>query len=173
MLIMEHNTLFRIIYTLILGIVIAFFFGIGIQAYYEPPKQPEYPMTGFDYRYGEPKLEGEEASRYDEEQRIYQEKLQVYEEERQSYERNVAMILMSLAVVTVAGAFVATNRIGFISDGVLLGGLFTILHSIIRGFAAQDTKFLFMIVTVAVVVVMVLGYRRFMVRPNQKSRKKR
>lgn len=155
---MEHNTIFRVIYTLILGIVIAFFFGIGVQAFYEPPKAPEYPAFT-TYKSAEPSAD--EIAAQEARDRQFESEMRAYDEQRQPYERNVAVILMALAIVTIVGAFIAAPRIGFLSDGILLGGLFTVLHSIVRGFAVQDMKFLFVIVSVAVVVVLTLGYRRF------------
>ena len=54
---MEHNTLFKLVYTFILGIVIALFFGIGIAAFYEQPKPPEYESSTALYKTSEPSVE--------------------------------------------------------------------------------------------------------------------
>lgn len=166
---MEHNTIFRVIYTLILGIVIAFFFGIGVQAFYEAPKAPEYPSFT---PYKSAELNVEQRAEQEARDRQYESDMRAYDEQRKPYERNVAIILMSLAVVTVVSAFVLAPRIGFLSDGVLLGGLFTVLHSIVRGMMVDDTKFLFVMVTIAVVVVLALGYRRFISHPEKVTSKK-
>lgn len=166
---MEHNTIFRVIYTLILGIVIAFFFGIGVQAFYEAPKAPEYPRASITYKENPSDEEMREQQAQD---KKFEEDMRSYDEQRKPYERNVAIILMSLAVVTVVSAFVLVPRIGFLSDGVLLGGLFTVLHSIVRGMMVDDTKFLFVMVTIAVVVVLALGYRRFISHPEKVTSKK-
>ncbi len=48
-----------------------------------------------------------------------------------------------------------------ISDGLLLGGVFTLGYSIIRGFAGDDDKFRFFVVIVGLVVTVVLGDLKF------------
>ena len=153
---MEHNTLFKLIYTFILGVVIALFLGVGVQAFYEPPKQPEYPIIESSYKEGT-KISDEDAAK----QAQFEKDSRAYSGIRQGYERNVSVILLVLAVLTIAIGLLFAHQIGFLSDGILLGGLFTVVHSLIRGFAAEDSKYLFMASTVAVAVVLYLGYRRF------------
>ena len=152
---MEHNTLFKLIYTFILGVVIALFLGVGVQAFYEPPKEPQYPIV--IYKESSTPATKEDAAK----QMQYEQDMRAYTGKRQSYERNVSVILLILAVVTIAIGLIFAHQIGFLSDGILLGGLFTLVHALIRGFAAEDSKYLFIAATVAVAVVLYLGYRRF------------
>jgi len=169
---MEHNTLFRLVYTFISGVVIALFFGIGVQAFYEPPKAPEfgYPSAAIGSKDAIPSEA--EIQKQQEMQRQFESEQKAYDKVHQEYSRNVAIILLVLAVVAVAAAFAAAPKAAFLSDGVLLGGLFTLLHSIVRGFSANDTKTLFAISTVAVVIVLYLGYRRFL-RPAPSTKNAR
>lgn len=154
---MEHNTLFKLIYTFILGVVIALFVGVGVSAFYEPPKEPEYPIITSSYKEPAGEISKEDAAK----QEQFERDMRAYSEIRQGYERNVSVILLGLAVVTITIGLVFSRQIGFLSDGILLGGLFTLVHALIRGFAADDTKYLFAASTVAVAVVLYLGYRRF------------
>ena len=152
---MEHNTLFKLIYTFILGVVITLFLGVGVQAFYEPPKHPEYPVSDAVYNTEGPTPEEQQA------QKQYEKDAKAYGESHQTYERNVSMVLVGLAVATVAIGLIFSRQIGFLSDGILLGGLFTLVHALIRGFAADDSKFLFVVAAVAVITILFLGYRRF------------
>ncbi|MEO5691254.1 MAG: hypothetical protein ABIQ64_03650 [Candidatus Saccharimonadales bacterium] len=165
---MEHNTLFKLIYTLILGVAITLFVGVGVQAFYEPPKSPEYPTSQAMYKAEAPTPEEQKA------QKQYEVAMSDYSKSRQTYERNVSMVLVGLAVVVIAIGLTFSRQIGFLSDGILLGGLFTLLHSLIRGFAAEDSKFLFVVATVAVATILFLGYRRFshVGSPTKKKSKK-
>ncbi|QQS18821.1 hypothetical protein IPL68_02020 [Candidatus Saccharibacteria bacterium] len=43
----------------------------------------------------------------------------------------------------------------------MLGGLFTLIYSIGRGFASQNSKYVFIAITVGLALVIYLGYRRF------------
>lgn len=157
---MEHNTLFKLVYTFILGVIIALFIGIGVQAFYEPPKAPEYRSAEVSAKLSTPTEE--ELQKQQEFQKQFEAEQKVYEQARHEYSRNVAIILLVLAVAVIVTAFVVAPKVIFLSDGILLGGLFTLLHSIIRGFSANDTKILFAISTAAVAVVLYLGYRRFL-----------
>lgn len=165
---MEHNSLFKLIYTLILGVVITLFVGVGVQAFYEPPKSPAYPESASFYKTETPSPEDQKA------QKQYERAMNDYTETRQTYERNVSMILVGLAVLVIGIGLVFSRQIGFLSDGILLGGLFTLLHALIRGFAAEDSKFLFLASSVAVAAILFLGYRRFSMRaaPVTKKSKK-
>lgn len=47
------------------------------------------------------------------------------------------------------------------ANGILLGGLFTLVYGVARGFVSRDTTTLFITLSVALALVMVLGFRRF------------
>lgn len=54
----------------------------------------------------------------------------------------------------------------YIADGVLLGGVLTLLYSIVRGFGSQDTMFRFVVVSIGLVIALLLGYIKF-IKPNK------
>ena len=56
-----------------------------------------------------------------------------------------------------------------IADGAMIGGIFTLLYSIIRGFQADDAQFRFVLVTVGLIIALVLGYLKF-IRPDGKRK---
>lgn len=152
---MEQNKALQIVYTFFVGILLAVFVGVGINTFYPPPAEPVYPLIT------EPAV-GET----NEEQSLRQEKLEEQyrayeEEERQPYERNVSLIAVVSAVLFVVLSIVLEKRIKIISDGVMLGGLFTLLYGILRGFAAQDSKYLFVVVSISLALVLFLGYHKF------------
>lgn len=161
---MEHNTLFKLIYTFFLGLVIAIFFGVGIQAFYESPKSPEYPMSKPGMSKTGEYSEQEFAAQQKEQDKFNQE-MKSFETTRHSYERNVSILLLIFAVGTVTIGLVFSSRFGFLSDGVLLGGLFTLVHSLIRGSQVSDEKYMFIATSVSLAVVLFLGYRRFVKQP--------
>jgi hypothetical protein len=47
------------------------------------------------------------------------------------------------------------------ADGVMIGGLFVLLYSLGRGFASENSKYVFIVVTVGLVTVLYMGYHRF------------
>ena len=146
----------RWLYTLFLAILIALFFGLGVSAFYPAPQEPELPA------YTQAKIEPTESteeqkaqeSKYEQDQRIYQEELK-------GYSRNASMIILALAVISLVIALTIISNIDLISDALLLGGLITLIYSIIRGFMAEDPKFRFAIVSVGLVITVVIGYLKF------------
>lgn len=159
---MTDNRTLTIVYTFFLGIILALFIGLGISTFYEGPKQPEYPTAletsvtkeGPTPEQQAKQVEFEKASRK-------------YEKDYQLYSRNVSMIALVAAVVLLIMSFIAEKRNQVIANGLLLGGVFTLLYSIIRGFVSQDTKYTFVAVSVGLLVALYLGYRRFAAHPDQ------
>jgi hypothetical protein len=151
---MMDSGLLRIIYTFFLGLLLAVFIGVGINTFYEPPTAPRYSPEMNSYG---KELTDEQAAK----QREFDIANEKYFDEMKPYNRNVSIISLAAAVFLLVLSIIFQSRIKLISGGVMLGGLFTLLYSIIRGFASEDSKYLFVVITVGLLIVLVLGYRRF------------
>lgn len=147
----ESNKLLRFIYTLFLGALLAVFVGVGINAFYAAPQPPQYPAV-----IGPEKTAPDVST-----QRQYEVQSKAYESASQAYNRNVSIIALAAAVGFVAASLVAEKRTKTIADGVMLGGLFTLLYSIGRSFASANNKYMFLVVTISLCLVLYLGYHRF------------
>jgi hypothetical protein len=157
----------KFIYTIFIGLLIALFVGLGIDAFYSAPKAPEYPEA---YKFPtSAKLEedktAEEKAAELETQRKYEEESKKYQEEYKLHNRNVSIISLSIAVIILALSVIFATQLGVIADGAILGGVFTLIYAIIRGFEAGDPKFRFIVTTVGLVVALVLGYVKF-IKPH-------
>lgn len=152
---MEDNKILKLVYTFFVGLLITLFIGVGISTFYPSPTGPEYPVAAETYG-REPTEKEVQAQKEFEERRIQYEK-----NELQPYNRNVSIILIVAAVILLTLSIVFENKIKVISDGVMLGGLFTLIYGIGRGFASQNTKYVFVIITVSLASVLYLGYKRF------------
>lgn len=150
-----ESFMLKIMYTLFLGILLAIFVGVGIDTFYPAPKAPESPLS-YEVKYDRPLTEEERQAEaaFQNEQKSFMEKLSVYN-------RNVSIIALVFAVAFLVIGLSLAHRIDVISDGLLLSGVFTLLYSIGRGFAAEDTAYRFMVVSVGVVVALALGYLKF------------
>lgn len=148
---MEGNVL-RFIYTFFLGIMLALFVGLGISTFYEGPKQPDAPIS---IESKTPTPQQEAANRQ------YEQQFRAYEKQAQSYSRNVSIIALICSIILLVASFLMERFTQIITNGLLLGGLFTLLYSVIRGFASQDNKMTFITVSVGLVVAIYLGYQRF------------
>lgn len=157
---MEDRRLLRLVYTFFLGILIALFVGVGINTFYPGPKQPQYP-TALNTLGKEPTEQEIKI------QQQWDKQMAAHEKELKPYNRNVSMIALGAAVLLLVVSVVLEKRIHILSEGTLVGGLFTLLYSIGRGFASQESKLVFAAVTIGLIIVLFVGYHQF--RRQKKS----
>jgi hypothetical protein len=84
----------------------------------------------------------------------------------QAYSRNVSVASMCGAVLLLGASLLLERRNKVMANGVLLGGLFTLVYGVGRGFVSRDTTTLFVTLAVALLIVLYLGFRRFRSRPG-------
>jgi hypothetical protein len=147
------NKILTLVYTFFLGLMLALFVGLGISTFYESPKPPEYPIT-LETKAEQTPADTAKIQKYESE-------IRDYEKVSQTYNRNVSIIALVSAVILLAISLAFERYNAVIANGVLLGGLFTLLYSIGRGFASQDSKMTFVTVSVGLIIAIYLGYRRF------------
>ncbi len=154
----------KLIYTFFLGILLAIFVGVGISAFYPGPASPTYPVelnnTGKE-------LTEEQMAQ----QRDYDVAVKQYDLDMQPYNRNVSIVTLIAAIVFLVTSLIYEKKIKIIADGIMLGGLFTLLYSIGRGFASQDNKYVFVVVSVGLALVIYLGYHRFVAERGETKAK--
>ncbi|KKR61705.1 MAG: hypothetical protein UU00_C0009G0027 [Microgenomates group bacterium GW2011_GWC1_40_35] len=130
--------------------------GVGIAAFYPEPKPPEYPSALKIPREGglnqpvfnELKGEQEEFDRLE----------KAFEQNLETYNRNVSIIAIVASIITLVVSLTLFGKLLLIADGLLLGGVLTLLYSIIRGFGSGNNKFQFIIVSLSFTVALILGY---------------
>jgi hypothetical protein len=159
----EQYTLLRAIYVVFLGLIIALFVGLGIAAFYETPKRPEQSSLAQETNYAkEPTPQAIEA------QKAFENQIKEYEENKLGpYNRNVSIITLVIAVVILTVGLLFSGRFLVLSDGILLGGVFTLLYSIIRATMANNIRFTFIVVAVSLAVTLFLGFWKFLRRPKK------
>jgi hypothetical protein len=161
---MDDNKVLKLVYTFFLGLLLAIFVGVGVNTFYPGPKAPEYPTSINTYG-KEP--DAEQLAK----QKEFDQKMEQHNKDSKPYNRNVSMLTLAAAVIFLAVSIMYEKRIKIIADGVMLGGLFTLLYSIGRGFASEDSKYVFIVVTVGLAIVLYLGYHRFVKDNSAKSSK--
>ncbi len=110
----------------------------------------------------------ESASQSARQDQEWQKTNEIYMNSMRTYNRNVSIAAIIFAVFFLVLSFTVLEKILVMADGFLLGGLFTLLYSIIRGFDSQDSKFRFIIITVALIVACLVGYKKFIMIPGKK-----
>jgi multisubunit Na+/H+ antiporter MnhB subunit len=154
--------LLEVLSLLAVGVLVAFFVGFGIQAFYPAPEFPEE-RFGLTETPPEEDSEGKETFREKEEKELT---ARAYQEEVVEYNRIVSLIAISIAVL-ILGAVLLLRRIGIpaIRDGVALGGVLTLFYGLVLALQAEGDVFRFVMVGVVLVVVLVTAYLRF--RPDR------
>jgi len=156
-------TVLKAIYVVFLGLIIALFCGLGVAAFYQQPKEPKAPITGIQT------VEQKQGIVVDQAQVNYENEFRKYEEEkRKPYNRNVSIITLSLATIILVISLILSNKLPILSDGILLGAVFTLIYSIIRGISAGNPRFTFIIVSVGLVITIFIGFWKFLRKPKGK-----
>lgn len=163
----------KFIYTLFIGILLVLFVGFGINAFYEEPKYPEFPVR---LKYPVPLSPETKDSTFSAQiarDQMQQEKVQKdFQKNIEIYNRNVSVIGLTAAIIFLVISLLLAKNLLLISDGLLLGGVFTLLYGIGRGFASHDSKFQFVTVTIGLVISLVLGYIKF-IKPVNHTKSER
>lgn len=169
----------KVVYTFFTGLLLATFVGVGIAAFYPAPQYPEYPteLEGVDVCLIETeaghrpcaKLDGMAEPTEEQKQikRDYDASVKQHETDQQRYARNVSITSFVFALIFAAIGLILESSLKLIADGVLLGGLFTLVYGIGWGFATEDNVYRFIVVTIGLAVMLALGYLKF-VRPDGK-----
>lgn len=150
----ERYSILQILYSIFLGILIAVFIGVGINTFYSAPPAPKWP-TELNY-YGKEPSEAQIRI-----EKAYAEKQRAYDEKMKPYNRNVSIIALIGAVSLVGVSLVFEKKLRVISDGLMAGGILTLMYGLGRGFASGDDKYSFVTISVALVLVLYLGFHRF------------
>jgi hypothetical protein len=149
------------LYSLLLGIFLTFFVGIGINTFYAQPiyHEPASCMAPLQ-KDGAPSISQEQC----------QKEINANQNRTNTYSQNVSLIALVAAVIYVAIGFLVFRSTQLFSSGFLFGSIFTLLYSLARGLNSNNHVFAFIIVTISIILVMAIGYLRF-VRVSSKTTK--
>lgn len=164
------------VYILGLSIVVVLFIAFGIQAFYREPAPPEYPK---DPRFEEPRFakpieptpgpeyfQSPEYQRYLEEQKVFERKFQEFEAARKQYTLNTFYIASVAGIIVIILSLLLPVRLAVIRSGLLLGGVWTIVYAVGRGFGEMNPQARFLVAAIALVALIFLGYRKLRERES-------
>lgn len=149
------------IYTIFLALLIALFVGVGIDAFYPAPKEPQYPveMENVKSCCEETPVQTEARVTFEKAQRKYM-------EDMKPYNLNVSIISLVASIIILILSLTLLNKIKMIADGILLGGVFSTMYSIMRGMMVENSQFRFLIITAGMLIALGLGYIKF-IKPKE------
>lgn len=161
----------RIIFSIFQGLMLAVFVGVGAYTFYPPPEQYDAQIRDLSrreqaIRNSKPENELTTADRKQIQELVDQRNdlTDAKEAARKPWTRGTSVMLIVFATLAMAVSLVRTDRLPVISNGLLLGGVFTMLYGV-GWIVATDTSVIrFLVVTIAFVITMGLGYVRFVRR---------
>jgi hypothetical protein len=152
-----RTSLLEVLSMLAVGVLIAFFVGFGIQAFYPAPEPPENPTTGMVK--GPEDLSPEQEAQEEE----FARQMRTYrEEELPAYDRTASLVAVGIAVLILTAVLLLRRlRIRAIRDGVALGGVLALLYGLVLALQSEGDVFRFLMVAVVLLVVLVTVFLRF------------
>jgi hypothetical protein len=81
--------------------------------------------------------------------------------QREAWRQSTSVILIVLATALMAVSLMLGDSVTVLSNGILLGGLFTMLYGVGWGLASGNSVTRFLVLVAALVVSLVLGYLKF------------
>jgi hypothetical protein len=161
----------RTIFSFFLGLMLTTFIGVGVYTFHPPPDQYGDQITDLNRR--------EEAIRHsrsdaelspsdrDQIQEINSQRNALLDADvqlRRAWGRSTSIVLIVCATLAMAVSLVRAAQLPVISNGLLLGGVFTMLYGV-GWIVATDTSIVrFAVMTVAFAITLALGYVRFVRR---------
>lgn len=171
------NAGLQIIFSIFLGIMVMAFIGVGVYTFYPTPDpvgqeelQELYRQQEDIQRFKDPTaLTDAERDRLAAVQADIRKVEDRLEAQREVWGRNTSIILIAFATLTMAISLVRAEQLPVISNGLLLGGVFTMIYGVGWIVATGTSYARFVVMTVALIITLVLGYVRFVWRRRIKG----
>ncbi|MDQ1246717.1 MAG: hypothetical protein QG597_1085 [Actinomycetota bacterium] len=170
-----QQAILQAIYAVFLGGVMTAVVAVGLFTFYPQPNTYQTQIEQLDQReqaiYSECKTEActTTPAQQNEIRAIELEREEVWkaqEVEQKEWNRTAGILMIGIATVLLAVSLVRWDRAIVISNGLLLGGLFTMVFGIGLTLAGGDDVVRFIVLAVALAITVVLGYLRFARAPK-------
>ena len=161
----------RTIFSFFLGLMLAVFIGLGVYTFYPQPHPNESAIEGLENREKEirdsrpaTELTIEEREQIQEIQRQRSELVEGETAAWRPWGTRTSIILIVFSTLALAVSLIRADQLPVISNGLLLGGVFTMLYGVGWIVATDTSVTRFLVMTVALVITVGLGYVRFVRR---------
>jgi len=161
----------RTIFSFFLGLMLAAFVGVGVYTFHSPPEQFDSQIRDLDRRQqairdSRPpnELEASDRDQIREINRQRNDLTDAAEKARKPWTRSTSIILMVFATLTMIVSLVRAGQLPVISNGLLLGGVFTMLYGVGWIVVSETSITRFLVMTAGLLTTLGLGYLRFVRR---------
>ena len=163
-----RSTGLRTIFSFFLGLMLVAFAGVGVYTFYPPPDEFNTQIRELNRR-EEMIRDSRPPDQLTEEDRaqirdVNQERYALQDAMREAqrpWGRTTSIILMVTATLAMAVSLIWADQLPVISNGLLLGGVFTMLYGVGWIIATDVSKARFVVMAIALVITLALGYARF------------
>jgi type VI protein secretion system component VasK len=163
-----RSTGLRIIFSFFLGLMLTAVFGVGVYTFYPPPEEFNTQIRELnrreemirDSRPADQLTEADRAQIREVTQERYDLQDALREAER-PWGRTTSILLMIAATLCMAVSLIRADQLPVISNGLLLGGVFTMLYGLGWIIATDTSTARFVVMAIALVVTLALAYIRF------------
>jgi hypothetical protein len=169
----------KVLYMIFLGILVALFVGWAMSSMFPTPKwETEYPdvqqymdqpmppseqelsVLTYDQRVARIQAFDSTKAAYDLWKTDYDAKQKEFNTKMEKQGRNVALYSLVIAVAVTMASLWYSGKLMVITEGMLLGGIFTLMYSI--GWTiARAPKIAVLTVGISLVVTIIVGYMKF------------
>lgn len=164
----QRNAL-QVIFSFFLGLMVTAFIGVGVYTFYPPPQEKYGDQLQELYRQQEDIQNFREPTAITPSDRAKLKKIQAeirkledkQQAEMEVWGRNTSIILIAFATLVMSISLIRSEQLRVISNGLLLGGLFTMLYGIGWVIATGTSQARFWVMTAALAITITLGYLKF------------
>ncbi len=172
----KQRSALQTIFSFFLGLMVTAFIGVGVYTFYPPPEEALQDELQTLYRQQEDiqgfkdqtQLTPAERTKLREIQDQIREVEDKQNEGREVWGRNTSIVLIAFATLVMSVSLIRAEQLRVISNGLLLGGLFTMLYGTGWVIATGTSQARFWVMTVALLITLGLGYLKF-VRSKEAS----
>lgn len=168
----------QLIFSIFLGVLIVVVVGVGVWTFYPPPDSENSPkqqeiqklyreQEQYNIKLGGGSLEATQQAEYERLQKRINALQDEIQEIRRTWAVNTSIIVISIATFLMAVSLFLPELARVFSNGILLGGLFTVLYGTGVSFVGGDSRARFYVVLAALVLSLAVGYLRFVLRSRQ------
>ena len=160
------------IFAIFLGLMVTAFIGVGVYTF-NPPPENEFSRRVIELNRQEQAVRNSKAPNDltpDDRARIQQIRDELNkaqdagQESREPWGRTTSIVLIAFATLIMSISLVRAEQLPVISNGLLLGGVFTMVYGVGWIIATNTSIARFMVMTAALLITLALGYVRFVRR---------
>lgn len=164
------------IFSIFLGLMLTVFFGIGVYTYHPPPTQFTDQIKELNRQEQVIKttkkaseLTGSDRDQLEDIALKRRELMIAAEDARKPWCLSTSIILIVFSTLTLVVSLLRAVQLQVVSNGLLLGGVFTMLYGMGWIAFAGTSTIRFLVMTAALIVTLVLGYIRFVRKSKMSS----